>query len=470
MTHSGHRSYQFAATVMPTCSASDTVRGVARGNSESQMKSARICLALVVIVASSFAAQAASDSNQSDIDSANRLFEVGKFAEAGELYARIETQDPKNYSAVLQLGRIALLSNRLDDAQKWLEEAIALRPADDDAKVMLAEVFYRRDNFQRAAASLNGVEVSSNKLTISQYPTLNVAKLESFKGQTPYEVEGNGRSTRLKFLKSDPLPLVSVRVNGGDEVTFFIDTGGSEVALDTDFAKELGLPQFGKVQGTFSGGEHADVGQSRIDSLTAGDWTVKNLPVVTLALRQLSAGLGVKRIDGCIGITLFYHFLATLDYPHGELVLRRKTAESREEFAAASSGNVAVPFWIASDHFMVGWGRVEALPPTLLFVDTGLAGAGVKLAEPVIKQAGIKLEEDRAYEGAGGGGKLKIVPYTVRRLSFGDIQEDNVAGLYDGPFPWENTFGFHLAGMVGHDFFKPYAVTFEFDTMQIFLQ
>jgi hypothetical protein len=113
---------------------------------------------------------------------------------------------------------------------------------------------------------------------------------------------------------------------------------------------------------------------------------------------------------------------------------------------------------------------VEALPPTLLFVDSGLAGAGVKLAESVIKQAGIKLEEDKAYEGAGGGGKLKIVPYTVDQVSFGDIEEHNVPGLYDGPFPWENSFGFHLAGMVGHDFLKPYAVTFDFANMRIFLR
>jgi hypothetical protein len=112
---------------------------------------------------------------------------------------------------------------------------------------------------------------------------------------------------------------------------------------------------------------------------------------------------------------------------------------------------------------------VETLPPSLLFVDTGLAGAGVKLAEPVIKAAGIKLEEDKASEGAGAGGTLKIVPYTVRQLSFGDLREDDVAGLYDGPFPWENTFGFHLAGMVGHDFFKPFAVTFDFETMRIFV-
>ena len=369
------------------------------------------------------------------------------------------------------MGRIALLSNRLNDAQKWLEKAITLQPSDANAKVMLAEVFYRRDDFQKAAASLNGIDVSSNELIASQYPTLNVAKLESFKGQTPYEVHGNGQSTHLKFLKTDPLPLVSVRVNGGDEVTFFVDTGGSEVALDTEFAKELGLPQFGEVQGTFSGGEHAEVQQSRIESLTLGDWTIKNLPIVTLALRQLSEELGVKRIDGCIGTNLLYHFLGSIDYPHGELVLRQKTAKSLKQFEAASAGkSVAVPFWIASDHFMVGWGRVETIPPALLFVDTGLAGAGVKLAESVIKQAGIKLEEDKAFEGAGGGGKLKIVPYTVRRLSFGDIQEDNVAGLYDGPFPWETAFGFHLAGMVGHDFFKPYAVTFDFENMQIFLQ
>src|SRR6266487_4194534 len=174
---------------------------------------------------------------------------------------------------------------------------ITLHPGDADAKVMLAEVFYRRDDFQKAAASLSGVDVSSNKLIISQYPTLNVAKLESFTGQTPYELKGNGPSTRLKFLKTEPLPVVSVRINGGDDVTFFIDTGVSEVALDTEFAKELGVTQFGAMQVTFSGGQHADVQNARIESLTVGDWTVKNVPILMMSLRQISKDLGVKRID-----------------------------------------------------------------------------------------------------------------------------------------------------------------------------
>src|SRR4030095_3609380 len=320
------------------------------------------------------------------------------------------------------------------------------------------------------AAALNGVDVSSNKLIVDQYPTLNVAMFESFKGHTPYQVQGNGTSTRVKFVKTAPLPLLNVRVNGGKEVTFFIDTGGSVVTLDTQFAKELGVPKFGGVQGTFSGGQHTEVQIGRIESLTLGDWTIKNLPTAMMPLRQLSEGFGVKQIDGIIGTTLFYHFLTTMDYPRGELVLRRKDAKNLEEFKKSPGKRVVVPIWMAGDHFMVGWGRVETLPPSLLFVDTGLMGAGVKLAESVIKEAGIKLEEDKATQGAGGGGTLKIVPYTVHQISFGDIKEENVPGLYDGPFPFENMFGFHLAGMVGHEFFRPCAVTFDFQNMQIFLQ
>jgi aspartyl protease/tetratricopeptide repeat protein len=432
------------------------------------MKSA-ICL-LAVLVASCAASAQPAEPTPSPMASADRHFEAGEFAEAREQYARIVAAHPDDYPAILGLGRVALLSNRLVDAESWLKKASALRPGDSDPKVMLAEVYYRGDDFEKAAAALSGIDVVANSLVVSQYPTLNVAKLQSFTGQVPYELRGDGQSTRVKFLRTDPLPLVSVRVNGGREVTFFIDTGGSEVALDTAFARELGVPQFGAVQGTFSGGQHAEVHQGRIDSLALGDWTVRNLPVAILPLRQLSQGLGAKQIDGVIGTTLFYHFLATLDFSNGELVLRRKDATSLAQFMASAGNSVAVPFWIAGDHFMVGWGRVEALAPSLLFVDTGLDGAGVKLADSVIKRAGIRLEEDKASTGAGGGGTLRIVPYVVHRLSFGDVQETNVAGLYDGPFPWQTSFGFALAGMVGHDFFKPYAITFDFENMRIFLR
>jgi len=73
------------------------------------MKFARTCIALVAIIAScSFSGQATAQPKQSEVDSADRLFQAGKFAEAGKLYSQIAAQNPKNYSATLQLGRIAL--------------------------------------------------------------------------------------------------------------------------------------------------------------------------------------------------------------------------------------------------------------------------------------------------------------------------------------------------------------------------
>src|SRR5262249_693859 len=103
--------------------------------------------------------------HQSEKESAGRVFYAGKFSEREKLHSEIVAQNPKNHSATVQLGRIALLSNRLDDAQKWFEKALALQPDDTDVKVMLSQAFYRRDDFQKAAASLKGVDVASNKLT-----------------------------------------------------------------------------------------------------------------------------------------------------------------------------------------------------------------------------------------------------------------------------------------------------------------
>src|SRR4029077_15126375 len=186
-----------------------------------KMKFKRTCIALagaaIIVVACAMTPQSTTAATaeptaqpkQSGIDSAGRLFEAGKFAEAGKLYSQIVAQNPKDYSAILQLGRIALLSNRLNDAQKWLEKAITLKPNDTDPKVMLAQACYPRDDVQKAAVPVKGVNVSSNKLIREQYPTLNVAMFESFKGQTPYELHVNGTSIRVKFVSPDPLPLVN---------------------------------------------------------------------------------------------------------------------------------------------------------------------------------------------------------------------------------------------------------------------
>ena len=209
------------------------------------------------------------------------------------------------------------------------------------------------------------------------------------------------------------------------------------------------------------------------NSLTLNDFVIKNVPVNIMDTRQFSEPVfGGKRVDGIIGTYLFYHFLATMDYPQGELILQRKTKENLKQFEerAQAEKQIVVPFWMAQ-HYMVTWGIVNKSQPLLLFVDTGLAGVGFTCPESTLKEAGIKVQKSQASEGIGGGGKIMSIPFEVEELTLGDAREHNVQGLY-GVFPpqLENAFGFRIGGLISHGFFRRYALTLDFTGMRYFLK
>jgi len=91
--------------------------------------------------------------------------------------------------------------------------------------------------------------------------------------------------------------------------------------------------------------------------------------VLLLPTRRLPFRPSEGQIDGVLGTSVFYHFFATLDYPGGKLILRRKTEKARaalEELAKSPDTHV-IPFWMAGSHFMVAWGRINESEPCLLF-------------------------------------------------------------------------------------------------------
>jgi tetratricopeptide (TPR) repeat protein len=394
-------------------------------------------------------------------EAAEKLYRAGQFAEAEKLYREFAAKEPVPDWAALRLGQIATFSNRLDDAEKWVQKAIELAPDEKPRKALLAEIYYRRNDFARAAALLReaGREAKAKKL-------------ESFGDAKPYELQAKTDVTRLKFVLTDPLPVVEVRVNGGDPVNFLIDTGAGEVYLDPEFAKSVGVQLFGGETGTFAGGAQAQVQEGRVNALTLGEFTVRNVPVTVLDTRRFTGITRGKRIDGILGTVLFYRFLATLDYRNEELVLRRKTqkvhAAWQKEIAAGHP--IEMPFWLVGDHFMLAWGKVNDAGPMLFFVDTGLAGGGFTCPESTLKEAGITPDESQAGEGIGGGGRVRVVPFSVARLSLGEATEQNIRGMFSGAFPLENVFGFRVGGIISHQFFRPYALTFDFMAMKLVLE
>ena len=263
--------------------------------------------ALVLAVASLVGPAGGLAQQVAHADSADRLFTGGSFPEADRAYQASWAADTSDYSAALRLGTIALVGNRLERAAE-LNRALGRTAVAD--------------------------------------------KLASFAGRTPYELAGPDR-VDLPFVQADPLPVVTVRVNGGDEVFFLIDTGASEVYLDSEFATEVGAARFGSGTGTFGGDRQAAVEQGRIDSLALGPLVVKHVPVHILPTRRFAAAGGGRRIDGILGTNPFYHFLPTLDYPGRSLILRRRTPEQLRalETQASTGGHIVVPFWLAGDGF-----------------------------------------------------------------------------------------------------------------------
>ncbi|MEQ1923775.1 MAG: aspartyl protease family protein, partial [Pyrinomonadaceae bacterium] len=259
-------------------------------------------------------------------DPAVALFKQGRFAEAERLVDPLLKKHKSDFDSILLKGRIALFSNKLSDAEKWLTKAKELRPDSKETLAALAEVYYRRNELAKAGALLR----QAGRDSIAK-------KLESFADQKAYEIEAKRDVTEVKFVQTDPLPLIKVKINDGEEVFFLIDTGGGEVIVDSEFATKNNITSFGTEQGTFGGGRQSAVQQGRIDSISLGDFRVKNLPVNILDTKRFAAVAGGRRVDGIIGTILLSRFLSTLDYPGAKLVLRKNTEANSKTLAKNKS-------------------------------------------------------------------------------------------------------------------------------------
>lgn len=401
--------------------------------------------------------------DQTVLESADKLFQAGKFAEAEKLYLEAIKENPQNFRCLVHLGRIALLSNRLAEAEKWLTQASKVKPEEKVPLILLAEIFYRRDDFQKAAEFFR----ATGRVAMAQ-------KLEGFKGLRPYELKENSPGlTRLKFLMTDPLPVIEVRINRGPAVNFFLDTGASEVIIDTELAKEMAAPLYGSEKGTFAGGQQADYVHGKIDSLILGDFELENIPVHVMNVRRFSGPIFKgKQVEGIIGTVFLYHFLPTIDYPQGELILRQKTKENWQllEKQIGQEKPIIIPFWLALDHYILAWGKVNQTQEMLFLVDTGLAGGGFTCPESTLREAQIDLMEEKATEGLGGGGKVKVIPFMIDELSLGEAKEKNIIGVFIGAFPLEKAFGFRIGGLISHGFFRHYSLTLDFRQMRLILK
>jgi predicted aspartyl protease len=389
---------------------------------------------------------------------AEARFALGEFADADEIAARVLEATPDSFRGLLLRGRLALLENRIGEAETWLERALELSPTHRATQELLAEARYRQDRFPESAVLLAKLGQEAK-----------AAKLASIGDRRPYRSEGD--RAVLAFEQTDPLPVVLVSVNSSDPAAFLIDTGGAEIILDTEWAAELGIDDVGITKGTFGGDRQADVHHGVASTVGLGGMILHDVPVAMLDTSPFSRVAPGMEVRGILGTVLFYHFLTTLDYPAGELRLEpRRGGERPAASEPKGDGPIRVPFWLGGDHYILARGRANDSESMLFLVDTGLAGLAFTCPRSTVEEAGIELVEQAAGSGVGGGGKVSIVPFMLHRLSLGEASRESLPGVF-GPFPesLEHQAGFRIGGLVSHAFLRPWRVTFDFDAMEIVL-
>ena len=390
-----------------------------------------------------------------DLAQADDLYRRGQFDEAAQLYAQIVRLDPASYGAALGLGRIHVLRNSLTEAETWLKKALDLKPQEREPQALMGEVFYRRDEYLRAAPFFESLGQKAK-----------AEKLRAFQDRTPFLIESGPDVSSLEFVQTDPLPQIKLTVNG-QEGTFLIDTGAWELHVMPAFAEKCGLKPLSETQtAVYAGGRQAASANAVADRVRMGEFSLRNVPIVIP-----QGPRGPFRVDGIVGTVVLYHFLFTLDYPNGRLVLRRNSPEMSKSVRAESeaAGAVFVPFWLAGDHLIHAWGTANGAGPYLFFVDTGMAGGGFSCPEYVLKEAKIELPKE-GFQGMGGGGPITVYPFTVD-LTLGKARQDKVQGGYGALPPGsEDRLGFRTGGIISHGFFRPFAVTFDFQAMSLYLK
>lgn len=382
----------------------------------------------------------------SDI-STDELWANGKFYELAAQCDKVKTGHCPVY-----LAEWALMQNRNREALRTLE-AITVPPGFEKRTAMIrAEASYRLRDFSAASRYFR---VAGNEAVAT--------KLSSF-AREPYQVEASNGRTEIKFLQTDPLPIVSLTVDG-KQGYFIVDTGGAELIIDPDFATSLNLPDFGSTNGMFGGGTRAPVRHSRISKLDLGEFALREVPVTLLSTAKFSSVGGGRPIAGVLGTSIFYWFTTTIDYPRGMLTLQLSYDPVRDQ----PSGATVLPMLMAGDHFILSPGQIGDAAEGLMFIDTGLAGPMFAAPDSTLIEAGIAIGE-KSYEGGSGGGPIRVIPVEAKSVRLGPIKQLYATGLA-GIFPpaLEHRFGYRIAGLLSHGFLRDYAVTFDFERMVLVL-
>lgn len=407
----------------------------------------------------------ASADDVSRFQLARLLYQAGEFWRADELARPFGRAAAPGDSALELAARLAFLTGRYEEADSLYDRLATMRAGNVSKQVManVGRMFalMQRNRFDRIRA-----------LNFPAGVVLPQVKLTTAFDSNPYRIawKDDKRMAEAPFIATDPLPQVSIEVNGVPLHVLY-DTGGDILILDDEVAKALGVTIVAKATGRFGGGMPAELGFGKVDRVTVGSVTIHDVPVMILPAKRFTFDKKYP-LSGIFGTALSRQFLTTLDYRKGRIVLRERSAENAKAFRDELGANLAaeVPFVLDATHLMMARGGLNGKEGLTWFMDSGLA-AEAAFTAPIqtLSYTGIPVPETKMPQDGvgGGGGKWASGSFDIRSLSVGSLTQTGLRGEYGARPPdsyWAQ--GFIVDGLLSHKFLRKYGSwTMDFDSM-----
>ena len=389
---------------------------------------------------------------------ADILFKLGDMWEADDVIGPLASPASSNVDDLHLAARLAYVLGDYARAEPLFSRMMELTQegseAHADATRGLALTFYQTNRFASARA-LPAPEDSEGTSSLITF-------MQAFEGD-PYGIEWT-TDERIAHLpmtnditQPGALPIVDLEVNG-QTVSLILDTGGDRLYLDKGIYESLGLTTLTHRQAryAYTGGETVEEPLGVAESVTMGNVTLTNVPVVGATWKEIG-----QTSDGVLTTQLLKQFLSTMDYDNRRITLRERTPEALAQVMATLGDMpppVQAPFYMTATHIMFAKGSLNGHEGINYFLDSGLAmSMPMILVDETVELLGL---DTNAIEGTNYYW-TSIESHGLNGLTSGATQAlGNV--FVEDDFFWQG--GFMADALISHQYLWPLGSwTIDFD-------
>ena len=381
--------------------------------------------------------------------------------------ATLATISSANVDDVRLCARLAYLVGdygRAEELYRHLRTvAIEGSEAHTDAIRQLVLVYYQTDRYHMA----RDIELPDTEGNAGVGSLLSFMK--KFEGE-PNQIEWATpeRVAHLPMINDytqpGALPLISLEVNG-HPVEFILDTGGDRLYIDEGVAERVGIRHVHQRRSryAYTRGEYVDEPLGVAETVTMGDVTLKNTPVIVAQWKAL----GITS-DGVVTTQMLKKFLSTVDYERGEITFRERSDRGRQQFLESLEAEpLQMPFWMTGTHLMFTKGSLNGRHGLNIVMDSGLASSmPIVIVEETVEELGIAgqkvdVEGTRYYW-------VPIQSHGIGPLTRGTTQALGNVFVEENPYTRS---GFFNDALLSHQYLRHFGSwTIDFDTMSYYSQ